>query len=184
MEVLFATSNKHKFNEAKEILFNANVDVRHFEFMHNEIRSDSLEEIATEAAEAAYKLAKKPVFVEDSGLFVDALNGFPGTYSAWAQKKIGNEGLLKLMAGAANRNASFRTCIAFVNGDGAAKTFTAECKGQIAEKPRGNGGFGYDPIFIPEGETHTFAENASFKNKHSHRYKSLLLLANHLATDE
>jgi XTP/dITP diphosphohydrolase len=186
LEVLFATSNRHKFNEAKEILFNANVNILHFDFKHNEIRSDSLEEIAMEAATTAYKLAKKPVFVEDTGLFIDALNGFPGTYSAWAQKKIGNEGILKLMAGTANRSASFKTCIAFVNGKtkGEARTFTAECKGQISEKPRGNDGFGYDPVFIPEGEQHTFAENASFKNKHSHRYKSLLLLANHLATDD
>ena len=94
MEIFFATSNKHKFVETQAILDDEGITLKHFPFAHNEIRSDSLEEIANEAVEAAYKQAKRPVFVEDTGLFIDALNGFPGTYSAWVQKKIKPSGIV------------------------------------------------------------------------------------------
>ncbi len=148
-------------------------EIKHFEFRHNEIRSDSLEEIAMEAATAAYKTAKKPVFVEDTGLFITALNEFPGTYSAWALGKLGCNGILKLMHGLEDRTAHFGTCIAYTDGK-IIKTFSGKCDGSIAKEKRGNSGFGYDSIFVPDGYKSTFAESISLKNKLSHRYKSLL----------
>jgi len=176
-DVYFATGNLNKFKEADEI-FKRNIDrvtLKHFNFVHREIRSDSLEEIAREAVAAAYAQLRKPVFVEDTGLFIDALNGFPGTYSAWVQKKIGCIGILKLMKGEKKRSARFETCIAFNNGE-ETHVFHGRCEGTIAEEERGKSGFGYDSIFVPEGETTTFAENIELKNKCSHRYKSLLEL--------
>ena len=159
--------------EAEEILRKHEIAISHFQFQHNEIRADGLEEIAIEAARAAYAKLRKPVIVEDSGLFIPVLNGFPSTYSAWAMGKIGCDGILKLMRNEKNRNAYFEACIVFV-GKKPVKTFTARCKGKVAMKKAGNSGFGYDPIFIPDGYDKTFGQSISLKNKLSHRYKSLL----------
>jgi XTP/dITP diphosphohydrolase len=181
MEIHFATSNPNKFREASEF-FRANlpdVQLKHFVFQHNEIRSDDLAEIAREALDAVYAKLKKPVFVEDGGLFVDALNGFPGTYSAWVQKKISNKGILKLLEGEKNRSARFETVIAYTDGKQAA-AFRGICEGSVAERAAGESGLGYDPIFVPAGHSTTFAQSIELKNKLSHRYKSLQLLLSYL----
>ncbi len=179
MELYFATSNKSKFAEAAEFFKPLDVTLKHFPFEYREIRSDSLEEIARDAVAAARKRCRMPVFVEDSGLFIDALNGFPGTYSAWIQKKLGNQGILKLMADASERSAVFEACIAYHDG-ASVTTFRGRCPGSIGPEERGEGGFGYDPIFVPQGEDQTFAENKELKNKLSHRYKSLLEFSRNL----
>ncbi|MDD5171848.1 MAG: XTP/dITP diphosphatase [Candidatus ainarchaeum sp.] len=173
MEILFATSNKNKVQEAAEALKPKGITVKHLLFGHNEIRSDSLEDIAREAVQAAYKKCKKPVFVEDSGLFIGSLNGFPGTYSAWALGKLGLSGILRLLQDMPDRSARFEACIAYHDGS-KVSAFEGVCKGSIAIEPRGSSGFGYDPIFVPEGYSQTFAENITLKNKLSHRYISLL----------
>ncbi len=173
MEILFATSNKNKFNEAAQMLKAEGIDLKQYSFSYNEIRSDSLEEIARDAITAAYKRCKLPVFVEDSGLFIESLSGFPGAYSSWALNKIGLDGILKLMEGKDNRSAYFEACIAYRDGYDVV-TFRGKCPGRISEEARGEDGFGYDSIFIPEGEHQTFAESIELKNKLSHRYKSLL----------
>ncbi len=186
MKIYFATSNEHKFKEAKEILSTKGIEITHFKFSHNEIRSDNLEEIALEAVEVAFSQLKENdalIFVEDTGLFIDELNGFPGTYSGWVQKKICSEGILALMKGKTNRSASFKTCIALREPTGT-KTFFGECTGTITQEIRGKSGFGYDPIFIPAGESSTFAEKICLKNELSHRFKSLLLFANYLASKQ
>lgn len=174
MEVLFATSNKGKLEEAAEILKEAGVKVKQYSFRYREIRSDSLEEVARDAVRAAYKRCKEPVFVEDAGLFIQALNGFPGTYSSWVLKKLGIKGILKLMEGVHERSAYFEACIAYQEDNYTIATFHGKCFGRITEEPRGSKGFGFDPIFIPEGENQTFAESITLKNKLSHRYKTLL----------
>jgi len=179
MDLHFATSNENKFREAKEILAKNRIEVTHFPFSHNEIRSDSIKEIAEEAVNAAYVQVKEPVFVEDAGLFINALNGFPGTYSAWVQKKIGCTGILKLMEEIEDRSAEFRSAVSFTDGK-KTHTFEGVCSGSIGDKPAGTSGFGYDPIFIPQGNSQTFAQNIELKNKLSHRYTSLLKLSEYL----
>jgi len=181
MEVFFATSNKGKADEAALILGKAGATVRQFPFEYRELRSDSLEEIARDAVMEAHRRCKKPVFVEDSGLFIDAFPGFPGTFSAWVQRKIGNEGILKLMAGTKERSARFEACIAF-NAGRSVSVFRGVCEGSIASEARGSGGFGYDPIFVPKGHPQTFAENKELKNNVSHRYKALLEFSKSLAS--
>lgn len=182
MEVYFATSNENKFAEAKNIFsaYASSYTLKHFQFLHNEIRSDDLSEIAEEAAKVAYLKIKKPVFVEDTGLFIEALNGFPGTYSGWVQKKIGNKGILKLLESEINRTARFETVVCFTADGEEFVNFRGICEGTIAEKPRGVSGFGYDPIFIPAGCKQTFAENIELKNKLSHRYKSIMFFIEYL----
>jgi XTP/dITP diphosphohydrolase len=172
MEILFATGNKHKVEEATRILGDRGIQVRQLHFKHNEIRSDSLEEIAREAVEAAFSSCGKPIFVEDTGLFIDSMSGFPGTFSAWVQGKIGNQGILRLLEGGEGRSASFRTCIAYHDGKGI-HAFHGECRGSIAQAPMGEGGFGYDPVFVPDGQSLTFAQGIALKNNISHRYKAL-----------
>ncbi|MFH1785746.1 MAG: XTP/dITP diphosphatase [Candidatus Micrarchaeota archaeon] len=174
MDVYFATSNKHKVEEVTKILKEFKITVKHFPFNHREIRSDSLEEISRVATAAAYKQCREPVFVEDTGLFIEELNGFPGAFSAWALEKIGLQGILKLMENKTNRHAYFETCIGFKRDASHISIFTGKCTGRISTGKRGSGGFGYDSIFIPEGEHQTFAESITLKNKLSHRYKSLL----------
>ncbi|MFN7991170.1 MAG: XTP/dITP diphosphatase [Candidatus Micrarchaeia archaeon] len=173
LEILFATSNKNKFVEAVEVFRPLKIPLKQFPFDYREIRSDSLEEIARDAVSAAHKRCRLPVFVEDSGLFIEALNGFPGTFSSWTLKKIGVGGILKLMDGLPDRSAYFEACIAYQDGHDVT-TYRAKSHGTIAYEARGKGGFGYDSIFIPDGEHQTFAENKELKNKLSHRYKSLL----------
>ena len=175
MEILFATSNKGKVQEAADILKKIDIRLTHFPFEYRELRSDSLEEIAEDAVKEAHRRCGKPVFVEDAGLFIDALDGFPGTFSGWVQKKIGNMGILKLMDGVEEkrRSARFEARIAYHDGE-RITIHPGTCKGLIAKEARGTGGFGYDPIFVPEGHSQTFAENIQLKNNLSHRYKSLL----------
>ena len=178
LSIYFATSNEHKFKEAKEIL-SSKISIAHFYFKHNEIRSDSLADIAIESVNIAYAKLKKPVFVEDTGLFISALNGFPATFSAWVINKIGSKGILKLMHGEQNRVASFKTCIAFSDGKDV-KTFFGDCSGAIANKQCGKSGFGFDSIFIPADYKKTFAEDIETKNKLSHRYQAISKLADFL----
>ncbi|MBN2122605.1 RdgB/HAM1 family non-canonical purine NTP pyrophosphatase [Candidatus Micrarchaeota archaeon] len=175
-EILFVTGNGHKFREAESILKHFGVNISHKNLHLEEMRSDSVEEIARASALDAYAKAGVPLFVEDSGLFIPSLGGFPGAYSAWAFGKIGNAGILKLAAGSV---AEFRAAIAYADENGA-KTFTGIVKGRISDEIRGNEGFGYDPIFIPDkfaGVRHsgekTFAEVPEMKAALSHRKRAL-----------
>ncbi|NOZ89276.1 MAG: RdgB/HAM1 family non-canonical purine NTP pyrophosphatase, partial [Crenarchaeota archaeon] len=123
-------------------------------------------------AAAAYALTGTPVAVEDAGLFVDALSGFPGPYSSYVYKTIGVHGILRLLEGEENRAARFVSVIAYA-GPWGVQLFRGEVKGSIAAEPRGSGGFGFDPIFIPEGADKTFAEmNIEEKNMYSHRARA------------
>ncbi|MCI4355364.1 MAG: non-canonical purine NTP pyrophosphatase, partial [Thermoplasmata archaeon] len=110
--------------------------------------------------------------VEDSGLFLDGLGGFPGVYSAYVYRTIGLAGVLRLLKGRP-RSATFRT-VAGVRGRGKDWWVAGVSRGTIALRPRGTGGFGYDPIFVPEGERRTFAQlPPTEKDKRSHRGAAL-----------
>jgi XTP/dITP diphosphohydrolase len=171
LDICFSTTNRGKFSEAQKILNKYGINITQAPLPLEEKRSESVEEIAEGCALRAYSILRRPLFVEDSGLFIPALNGFPGAYSAWVLKKLGNEGVLRLLEGK-NREAEFRCAIAFTEGK-EVRLFTGEVKGRISESIRGNGGFGYDPAFIPEGEEKTFAEEPSLKDSLSHRARAL-----------
>ena len=151
--VFFATGNIHKFNEARSILTGLDIAVGMLRVKDIEIQSDSLVEIAQASALAAFKRCGLPVIVEDAGLFVDALKGFPGPYAAYAYKTIGNKGLLKLMKSVENRKARFQSAIAYCDSEAEEPViFEGEAAGKITSEERvGNGksGFGFDPIFQP-----------------------------------
>ncbi len=166
--LLFITSNAHKFQEAREILKPYEIKLEHFNAVYPEIRADDVEEVAKEAAQSLFEKTGKPLMVEDSGLFIDSLNGFPGAYSAWIFGKIGNAGILKLLGEEKERRAYFKSCVAYADSK-MQETFCGTVRGTISKREIGSGGFGYDPIFVPEGENRTFAENETLKNKISHR---------------
>ncbi len=176
--VYFATGNIHKFNEARVVLAEHELAAAMLRMKGVEIQSDSLVEIAGTSALGAFKQAHLPVIVEDAGLFIDALKGFPGTYAAYVYKTIRNEGVLKLMTNLLNRQATFRSAIAYCDdASGAVKCFEGEVQGKITtgqRKTTGQSAFGFDPIFQPDGSSKTFAEmTLTEKNRFSHRAKAL-----------
>jgi len=175
--VFFATGNFNKFNEARIILKEYGFASALLNVKTVEIQNDSLAEIAKTSAMEAYRLCQLPLIVEDAGLFVHALKGFPGPYAAYVYKTISNPGMLKLMEKVENRKATFRSVIAYYDGKGEPVCFEGEAGGDIAFEERwGNGktGFGFDPIFLPKGKSKTFAEIAiEEKNCLSHRAGSV-----------
>jgi len=161
--IYFITGNKHKYIEAKKILHE--IEMKHIPYP--EIQADSLEEVAEFGINYLKNKVNGKFFLEDSGLFINYLNDFPGVYSAYVFKTIGNDGILKLMEGIDGRKAYFKAVIAYYDGE--IHLFKGICHGRIAMQKRGKG-FGYDPIFIPNGSKKTFGEmNKEEKNKYSHR---------------
>jgi len=177
LNIKFVSSNKNKIREASGILENYNIKVEPLIMECPEIQADDIEEVAKFSAEFAFNKIKNPIIVEDSGLFIEALNGFPGPYSSYVYRTIGNKGILKLMENKENRNAFFKSVIAFISAKDAVLTFIGMTLGKIAFMilKGNNGGWGYDPIFVPiEGKNKTYAEmGMEEKNKISHRKKSL-----------
>jgi len=175
--IFFATNNINKFHEARKALAKYKMAVGMLRIKALEIQSESLEEIAETSVFYAFKKFSLPVIVEDAGLFIDALNGFPGAYAAYVYKSIGNKGILKLMEDVENRKAKFQSVIAYHSSELKSPIcFKGEVNGRITKEERqGNSGFGFDPIFEPlNGRRRTFAEmTVEEKNKYSHRAKAL-----------
>ena len=175
--VWMATGNRHKYQEARAVLSKMGVEVRHLDVERVEIQADDLADIAAFSVEQLASAESRPVVVEDAGLFIDHYRGFPGPYSSYALSTIGLEGVLKLMEGVEERGASFKSVVAFRNGE-EARCFRGIVRGRIAHRIRGTGGFGYDPIFIPdEGDGRTFGETTTEeKNALSHRARAFRAL--------
>jgi XTP/dITP diphosphohydrolase len=176
--VFFATGNINKFNEARIILNRFGLAVAMLRVKGDEVQSDSLKEIAQKSVKNAYKNTRLPIFVEDAGLSIDALGGFPGPYAAYVYKTIHNSGVLKLMEGMADRQAKFQSVIAYVDEALCQPmSFSGESTGEITlteRKQLGLSGFGFDPIFQPSGSEKTFAEmTVEEKNAYSHRAMAL-----------
>lgn len=168
--MLFVTSNEGKFREAREIAKIYSIEIEWLKKEYDEPQGSSLEEIALKSAKILSREIKKPFFIEDSGLFIESLNGFPGPYSSYVFKTIGNEGIIRLMEGIENRKAYFKAVIAYFDGSGI-KIFEGTVHGEIAREIRGTKGFGFDPIFLYGKKT--FAEMGEEKNLVSHRKKAL-----------
>lgn len=192
-KLVFATNNAHKLEEIRAILGDK-VEILSLNDIncHADIpeTADTLEGNAELKATYIYTNYGLDCFADDTGLEVEALNGAPGIYSA---RYAGGEGhdseanmkkLLTEMAGKTNRNAQFRTAICLIE-KGNKHLFEGIVKGQIIEAKRGNSGFGYDPVFIPEGYNETFAEMGNTeKNKISHRARAVAALCEYLQNEE
>jgi XTP/dITP diphosphohydrolase len=171
----FVTSNLHKFQEARRILSEYKIATAKLKVDAIEIQDDSTENIAKYSAQDAVKNCGLPLFVEDAGLFIEALKGFPGPYSKYVYNTVGLKGILKLMKNVENRNAHFLSVVAFATPEEQPTCFIGKVEGTISLQEQGTKGFGYDPIFVPlEGDGRTFAEMATEeKNMYSHRGKAL-----------
>ncbi len=177
MRVRFVTSNEHKYVEVRRMLSEV-AEVEWVRMEYPEIQASALEEVAEFSAKWLEGKVKEPYFLEDSGLFIESLRGFPGPFSSYVYKTIGNEGILKLMEGMDNRRAVFRSVIALVDGE--LHLFVGSSPGEIAHEVRG-GGWGFDPIFIPDGAGGlTFGELGEEKDRFSHRGKSVRALLRYL----
>ena len=170
MKVYFVTSNEGKFREVKEIGKKYGIEIDWIRREYLEPQGSDLEEIAKISAQLLAEEIREPFFLEDSGLFIEALKGFPGPYSSYVFKTIGNEGILKIMNGVEDRRAYFLAVIAFWDGE-KVLTFKGRVDGRIATEMRGDKGFGFDPIFEYNGKT--FAEMGEEKNEVSHRRRAL-----------
>jgi XTP/dITP diphosphohydrolase len=170
--LVLVTQNKHKLKELRPLFKKYNVGFDISSIQKYEVRSESVEEIARVAAEVAFDTLQQPVVVDDTGFFVDSLNGFPGSYAAIVLKSIGYEGILKLMTDQADRTSRFKTAVGFCDGE-RLEVFSGIMSGTVARAPAGESGFGYDPIFVPEGFTKTYAElTLEEKVRISHRTRA------------
>ncbi len=169
--LIFASSNENKFSELENLCQANNIEVNFSKIRITEIQSDSLIEVAEDKAKKAFGIVKNAVIVEDDGLFIEELKGFPGVYSSFVFKSIGNKGLLKIMEESIKRNASFFSAYSYYDGM-VMKTFIGEARGRITNKIF-SGGWGFDPIFQPEGEVKTYGQlGVPRKNEISHRSKA------------
>jgi XTP/dITP diphosphohydrolase len=168
----FVTHNAGKFREAHQ-LFQEYFDLQQIDMTYPEMQEDDLSKIAAYGARYCAVELNKPVIVEDSGLFIDALKGFPGPYSAYVQHTIGNKGILKLMEGVSGRRAEFRSVVGYCAPGEEPTVFTGIWWGDLLTEEVGTEGFGYDPIFsyrrFPVGEM-----TVEQKNEVSHRRRALL----------
>jgi len=178
MELYFVTGNANKFKEVQEIF--KPLALKRLDQEVDEIQSMELKKVGEAKAKSAYALIKKPVFVEDVSLEIKALNNFPGPFIKWIHQTIDNKGLLKLMQNEENRDAVAKAIVCLYDGK-KMKSFLGEIKGTIAYEEKGTEGWGFDPIFIPNGQEKTIAElGYDWKNKHSHRYKTHIALKNYI----
>lgn len=188
MKLVFATNNKHKLQEVRDIVGDR-VEVLSLNDIdcHDDIpeTADTLQGNALIKARHIYEKYGLDCFADDTGLEVEALGGAPGVYSArYAGEECDSEAnmqkLLQNLTEKDNRSAQFRTVIALIiNGE--EMLFNGIVKGEIATEKRGDSGFGYDPIFIPEGHSESFAQmSGEMKNSISHRFRATQQLSDYL----
>jgi len=176
-ELYFVTSNEGKIKEAKLIL---GIPIHPAKADLEELQSLDLEEIVKDKVKKAFELIRKPLIVDDVGFYIEAWNGFPGPFIKHLTDAAGNEGLLRMMENETNRNVTVKAAVGFHNGK-EIFTFTGEVKGTLSKEPRGNEGWGWDPVFIPEGMDKTYAElTPEEKSSISHRRAALENFKNYL----
>ena len=173
-QLYFITGNKGKFHEAAEKLRPYGYTVVQNDIGYPEIQAESLTDVVTCAVSDIQKRVNHAFMIEDAGLFIEPLKGFPGVYSKYVFFTIGLSGILRLLRSEENRKAVFRSVYAYSKPGRKTLVVTGECIGTIAKQQRGGHGFGYDPIFIPRNEEKTFGEmSMEEKNQFSHRAKAL-----------
>lgn len=178
----FITGNKGKVAEATKKLEPLGFRVIQKDLGYPEVQADSLEEVAQYGVEHVRERFDKPFMLEDAGVFIQALEGFPGVYSKYVFFTIGLPGILRLLDGMQNRSAVFRSVYAYSEPGKKPLVCTGECSGTIISECRGTNGFGYDPVFVPKDASKTFAEmTIEEKNQYSHRAKALEMLVKVLA---
>ncbi len=170
--LVLVTQNEHKLRELAPIFKEFSMEFDTTSIEKWEVRSNDVETVALEAAKYAFEELKRPALVDDTGLYIEALEGFPMAYPAFVLETIGKKGILKLMEGVDERSAIFVSAVGFCDGS-TLRAFKGVMEGSIGFEEIGEEGFGYDPIFIPDGYTKTYAQ-LTFEEKIaiSHRSKA------------
>jgi XTP/dITP diphosphohydrolase len=189
--LIFATGNKHKLREMRELLPGVELEPLPEGVELPPEDGDGFAAIALDKARAAHRATGEPTIADDSGIGAVALGGRPGIHSA----RYGGEGasdeenlekLLREVTAAGDERGAYYTCaLALIEADGSEHVFEARCDGRLIESPRGEGGFGYDPAFVPDAtgpdDPRTYSEiSQAEKNEISHRGRAAKLLARHL----
>ncbi len=175
------TTNAGKFREISEQARAHGYELEHIRAPYPEIQAESLETTIIPGLLWLLERYRRPIMIDDSGLFIDALKGFPGVYSAYVFRAIGCDGILAVMRDVENRRARFECCVGFVRPGLEPIITKGVAKGTIAPAKIGAGGFGYDPIFIPEGHSKTYAQlEVAEKNRISHRGRAIALFLEEL----
>ena len=172
VKAIFMTTNEDKRREAEAIL---GFELERAELDLPEIQALDVSEVAAAKAVSAREAlgdTGAPVIVEDSGLVIEAWGGMPGALTKWFVQAVGNEGLLRMLPPDEDRSARAVCAVAVTGAGGRVRVFEGEVEGVIAPEPRGSGGFGWDPIFIPEGSGLTYAEMGESKSRDSHRARA------------
>ncbi len=157
MKLTIISSNQRKIDELKLLLEN-DFEIEVMKFEYPELKLDDSCGISKAAAKMLAERLKKTVLVEDSGFFIEALKGFPGTSTKYIHNLIGIEGFLKLMKGVKNRQCFYKSAVAICSPGKQPLCFLGIEEGRVAEKIRGTKGWGQDPIFIPKGKKKTYGE--------------------------
>lgn len=167
-KVYFVTSNQGKIESIKNILKNLNLNLE-IEMLKAEYPENKTDETTQGVVLAGAKYCadkyKKAVLVTDTGIFIKALNGFPGINTKFVYVRIGNEGIIKLMEGEKDREVEWILSLGYCAPGKEPAEFTYQLKGTIAEELRGDKGFGFDPIFIPNGYEQTFGEKPGLRDE-------------------
>ena len=182
MILYILTQNDSKFHEISLILAKYKIKLKQLKEKKLELQLDDVAEIALYAVKAACKPPFIPIAVDDTALYIEALGGFPGPYAEYVYRRIGVNGIIRLLEGVENRAAKFITAVAYCDGI-EERVFQGVLEGSISRTPKGNLGFGFDPIFVPEGENKTLAEmTTEEKNRISHRGMAFRSMAEWLVT--
>lgn len=182
MRLTFVTGNPGKVEEAEAHLEPLDVTLTQDDRGYPEVQARDLESVARVGADYLQGKVEAPYVLEDAGLFVKALAGFPGVYSSYAYETLGLDGLLRLLEDERDRSARFESVLALVDGEGDLHLFEGRCRGRIAEEVlEGPHGFGFDPVFVPEGRDEPFSRlPPEEKDALGHRGAALRALADHL----
>lgn len=181
--VTLVTSNKHKFEEIRALFKESGIDLKWQELTYEEIQADDTYAISLDSCRKLVSSVKSPFFMEDTGLYIDALGGFPGPYSSYVSRTIGNSGILRLLNNA-ERSARFITVVSYYDGSSILQ-FDGILRGKISYESRGGKGFGFDPIFVPDGSEQTLSEmDIEVKNMLSHRSMAISKLITYLKKND
>ncbi len=181
--IRFVTTNDGKYKEVSELLASKGIEIGRINASYPEVQADSLQEVVLKGL-GFLSNEDGDLLIDDSGLFIEKLRGFPGVYSSFVYKTIGCEGILKLMLGWKQRAARFEACFGLRLGKNM-HTFFGTCEGTITMEMRGKGGFGFDPIFKPKDSPNTFAQmSVKEKNLYSHRGRAAMEVARFLLEEK
>ena len=154
MQLILATSSRHKADQIAALL---DRPIQQIALDLPEVQAIAVQQVIEAKAQVAYTQVGQPVLVEDTGLIIHSWHGLPGALIRWFLETVGTEGICTMLVGFADRSATAVTCIGYFDGQ-QCHTFLGETTGQIVPTPRGDKGFGWDPIFLPDGFDKTFAE--------------------------